>query len=291
MSAAGSKIAFLGLGAMGSRMAARLLATGHELTVWNRTDAATDALATAGARIAATPRDAAAGQDIVIAMLRDDAAAAEVWLGAEGALAGMPSGAVAVECSTLSLPGVQALSRAFDSAGRVFIDAPLAGSRPQAEAGTLIFLTGGDAGVIDRLRPVLMAMGGAVHHAGPSGAGCLAKLYVNAMFGAQLALTGEFVGMIRKAGLDPAPVIAAYVETPVASPALKLAAPTMLGNAFPAAFPIDLVAKDFAMVARTGSEVGATMPVSGEIGSVFSAARDEGLGELNATGIVKRYSS
>lgn len=290
MSAAMGKIAFLGLGAMGSRMAARLLAAGHELTVWNRTAAATAGLAALGARAVQTPRAAAEGQDIVIAMLRDDAAAAEVWLGAEGALAGMRPGAVGVECSTLSLPGVQALALAFDNAGRPFVDAPLAGSRPQAEAGALIFLAGGDAGVIDRLRPVLLAMGGAVHHTGPSGAGCLAKLYVNAMFGAQLALTGEFVGMIRKAGFDPAPVIAAYVETPVASPALKLASPAMLGNAFPAAFPIDLVAKDFAMVARTSREVGASVPVSGEIGSVFSAARDEGLGELNATGIVKRYS-
>ena len=291
MSAGGRRIAVLGLGAMGSRMAARLLAAGHELTVWNRTAVAAEALAAAGARVAATPRAAAAGQDIVIAMLRDDAAAGEVWLGAEGALAGMPPGAVGVECSTLSLPGVQALARAFDGAGRAFVDAPLAGSRPQAEAGTLIFLAGGAADVVDALRPVLMAMGGAVHHAGDTGAGCLAKLYVNAMFGAQLALTGEAVGLIRKAGVDPAPIIAAFGETPVASPAVKLAGPAMLGHAFPAAFPIDLVAKDFAMLARTAEGVSAPVPVSAELGRVFAAARDEGLGDLNITGIVRRYSA
>lgn len=286
-----SKIAFLGLGAMGSRMATRLLAAGHELTVWNRTAAASEELAAKGARVAETPHAAAARQDIVIAMLRDDAAAVEVWLGTDGALAGMEPGAVGLECSTLSLPGVQALAHAFGDVGRAFVDAPLAGSRPQAEAGSLIFLTGGNADAVDRLRPVLLAMGGAVHHAGPSGAGCLAKLYVNAMFGAQLALTGEFIGMIRKAGFDPASIIAAYAETPVASPALKLAGPAMLGENFPAAFPIDLVAKDFAMVARSGEEAHAPMPISAELGRVFTAACAEGLGDLNATGIVKRYSA
>lgn len=285
------KIAFLGLGAMGSRMAARLLAAGHELTVWNRNAAATAPLAAQGARVAPTPRAAAAGQEIVIAMLRDDEAATEVWLGAEGALQGMERGAIGVDCSTLSLPGVLTLVSAFSDAGRAFVDAPLAGSRPQADAGALIFLTGGEADVILTLRPVLLAMGASVQHAGGSGAGCLAKLYVNAMFGAQLALTGEFVGMIRKAGYDPAPIIAAYAETPVAAPAMKLAGPAMLGDAFPAAFPIDLVAKDFAMLARTGGQANARMPVSDEVGRVFAAACAEGLGPLNATGIVKRYAA
>lgn len=286
-----TKIAFLGLGAMGSRMAERLLAAGHELTVWNRSSAAIEELAAKGALVAATPRTAALGQDIVIAMLRDDDAAIEVWLGANGALAGLEPGAVGVECSTLSLPGVQTLSRAFGDLGRAFVDAPVTGSRPQAEAGSLIFLAGGDAKVVERLHPVLRAMGSAVHHTGASGAGCLAKLYVNAMFGAQLALTGEFIGLIRRAGFDPTRIIAAYAETPVAPPALKLAAPSMLGESFPPAFPIDLVAKDFTMVARTGEKASAPMPVAAEVGRVFAAACDEGLRDLNATGIVMRSAS
>lgn len=286
-----TKIAFLGLGAMGSRMAARLLAAGHDLTVWNRSAAATGQLAALGARVAPTPRAAAARQEVVIAMLRDDAAAAEVWLGADGALRGIEPDAVGVECSTLSLPGMLALVRAFADAGHPFVDAPVVGSRPQADAGALVFLTGGAADVIQQLHPVLLTMGAAVQHAGGSGAGCLAKLYVNAMFGAQLALTGEFVGMIRKAGFDPASVIEAFAQTPVASPALKLAGPTMLGDTFPAAFPIDLLAKDFAMLARTGGHTNARMPASEEVGRIFAAACREGLGPLNATGIVKRYDT
>lgn len=285
-----AKIAFLGLGAMGARMAARLLTAGHDLVVWNRTAARAGELAAKGARVAASPRAAAEGQDIVFTMLRDDEAATEVWLGADGALAALGPGAIGVDCSTLSLPGVQRLAGAFASAGRAFADAPLAGSRMQAESGSLIFLAGGALADVERLHPVLLAMGGAVHHAGPTGAGCLAKLYVNAMFGTQLALTGEFIGLIRKAGFNPAPIAAAYAETPVASPALKLAAPAMLGDVFPAAFPIDLVAKDFAMIARTGAEVTAELPIASEVGRVFAAGRDQGLGDLNATGIVKRYT-
>lgn len=284
-----TRIACLGLGAMGSRMAARLLEAGHELTVWNRTAAATADLAARGARVAQTPRAAAVGQQIVLVMVRDDDAAAKVWLGADGALAGLEPDSVGVECSTLSLLGVQALARAFDAAGRVFLDVPLAGSRPQAEAGALVFLAGGAADAVERVRPVLLAMGGAVHHAGPTGAGCLAKLLVNAMFGAQLALAGEFVGLMRKSGFDPAPILAAYGETPVASPALKRTAPEMLGTAFPPSFPIELIAKDFAMIERSGHAVGAALPVSAETGRSFAAARDAGLGDLNATAIVQRY--
>ena len=292
MSGAGvARIAVLGLGAMGARMSARLLAAGHAVTVWNRSAARAADLQAMGARVAATPRAAAEGQDVVLAMVRDDAASAEVWLGPEGALDALPADAIGVECSTLSLPGLRALGAAFAAAGRAFVDAPLAGSRPQAEAGSLIFLAGGAAADVDRLRPVLLAMGGAVHHTGPVGTGCLAKLYVNGLFGAQLALTGEFIGLIRRAGFDPAPLIAACAGTPVAAPALKLAAPAMLGTDFPAAFPIDLVAKDFAMIARTGQEAGARMPVTAETGRVFAAACDEGLGDLNITGIVRRYTA
>lgn len=284
-----AKIAFLGLGAMGGRMAARLLTAGHDLSVWNRTAARATDLASRGARVAATPAAAAEGRDIVFAMVRDDAAAADVWLGAEGALAALEAGATGVECSTLSLPGTQRLAGSFAAAGRRFVDAPVAGSRPQAEAGALVFLAGGAAADVERLRPVLLAMGGAIHHTGPTGAGCLAKLHVNALFGAQLALAGEFVGLFRRAGFDAAPLLAAVCETPAASPALRQAAPAMLGDAFPPVFPIDLLAKDFALIGRTGAQARADLPVAAAVGRILAAACAEGLGDLNATGIVRRY--
>lgn len=285
-----ARIAFLGLGAMGARMAARLIGAGHEVTVWNRTPERAAPLVEFGARSVSTPALAAEGQEFVIAMVRDDAAAEQVWLGPDGALSAMAPGAIGVECSTLSLPGVQTLAAAFAAKGQSCVDAPLAGSRPQAEAGALIFLAGGAAETIAATSPVLLAMGGAVHHAGPVGAGCMAKLLVNAMFGAQMALMGEMIGLIRAAGFEPGPVMDAYAATPVASPALKLSAPAMLGDAFPPAFPIDLVAKDFAMLARTAEAAGAKAPVAERTGAVFAHARDAGLGDLNITGIVRSYA-
>lgn len=284
-----ARIAFLGLGAMGARMAKRLIAAGHDVTVWNRTPKRAKALSEVGATVASTPASAVTGCTIALSMVRDDDAARAVWLGPNGALAGLERNAVGVECSTLSLPGIQHLAAAFATAERTFVDAPLAGSRPQAEAGSLIFLVGGAEAVIKQLAPVLLTMGGALHHAGPTGAGCLAKLFVNAMFGAQLALAGEFIGLFRRAGIDPAPLIEAYAGTPVASPAMKAAAPSMLGDSFPPAFPIDLVAKDFLMIDRTASALDAAVPLAAATGQIFAAACGEGLGEQNATGIVRKY--
>lgn len=284
-----AKLAFLGLGAMGSRMAARLIAAGHEVTVWNRSPAATEALAAAGATVARSPRAAVTGAQAVFSMVRDDDAAKSVWLGEAGALAGMEPDAIGVECSTLSLPGVRHLNEAFAKADRSLVEAPLAGSRPQAEAGALIFLTGGAAQDVEQIGPLLLAMGSAVHHVGPVGAGCLAKLYVNAMFGAQLALTAEFLGVMEGAGIAPEPVLAAFGETPVASPAAKASAQAMLGQDFPPAFPIDLVAKDFALVGRTAAGCGAVVPVTSAVGAVYADARDQGLAGLNITGIVRHF--
>lgn len=279
-------IAVLGLGAMGSRMAAKLIDAGHEVTVWNRSQAHPTPQ---GATRAASPADAAAGASLVISMLRDDAASQAVWLGEGGALASLPENAVGIECSTLSMPFVSELGEVFAKAGRAFLDAPLAGSRPQAEAGQLIFFVGGDPQALETARPALEAMGAAVHHAGAAGAGALVKLMVNALFGAQLALLGEVIGMARRSGHDVARAVEILGATPVASPAAKLSAGAMLGEAFPPAFPIDLVEKDFGLLAASAAALGASVPLGEATRAIYAAAKGEGYGEDNITGIVQRY--
>jgi 3-hydroxyisobutyrate dehydrogenase len=128
-----AKIAFLGLGAMGARMASHLIAAGHELIVWNRNAAKATALVQKGARSASSPRQAAQGAEIVFAMLRDDAASRHVWLDKEdGALTAMTSQAMAIECSTLGLDWVRELARHCQAREIAFLDAPVSGSRPQA---------------------------------------------------------------------------------------------------------------------------------------------------------------
>src|SRR5579864_5429565 len=167
-----AKIAFLGLGAMGSRMAGNLLKAGHAVTVWNRDPSKVTPLAALGAVIAGTPKAAVPGAEIVIAMVRDDGASQRVWLDPEsGALGGVGRQAIAIESSTLTVGWVKTLSAAAAGRGVSFLDAPVVGSRPQAEAAELTFLAGGDSSVLARAEPVLRVMGSAVHHVGSSGAG------------------------------------------------------------------------------------------------------------------------
>ena len=198
-----AKLAFLGLGAMGSRMAANLAAAGHDLAVWNRTADRASSLASSGARVAATPREAARDAEFVVAMLRYDEASRAVWTAPEtGALSGMPAAAVAIECSTLSLAWTQELAAACSARGQAFVDAPLAGSRPQAEAKSLIFLAGGEPGPVERVRPILLQTGATLHHVGPAGTGMAVKLAVNTLFATQVAAMAELLEIMRKAAHD-----------------------------------------------------------------------------------------
>jgi 3-hydroxyisobutyrate dehydrogenase-like beta-hydroxyacid dehydrogenase len=285
-----ANISILGLGAMGSRMAANLMNAGHAVTVWNRNPARAAQLVASGAKLASTPRTAAMGANIVIAMVRDDAASRAVWLDpSTGALAGMSRDAIAIESSTLTVNWVRELSAAAAKLGVAFLDAPVAGSRPQAEAGQLIYFVGGEASVFARVEPVLKVMGGAVHHAGATGSGAGVKLMVNALFGIQLATMGELIGFAKKLELDPMKAIDILGATPVCSPAAKLAAGAMLAGNFTPMFPIELVEKDFGYVVDEAYRIGATVPVSLATRAVFGYAKSDGLGEENITGIAKLF--
>lgn len=275
---------------MGSRMAARLLGAGHELTVWNRSAERAKALADRGAKVCNTPRSAANGAEVVFSMLRDDEASQSVWLDADiGALSGMSEDAIGVECSTLSVPYLRMLSAHFEQEGRAFLDAPVAGSRPQAEAGQLIFMVGGENAAMESVRSILIQMGGAIHHAGGAGAGMTVKLMVNALFGAQLAMIAELIVFAQRHGIDPAKAVNVLGETPICSPAAKGAAAAMLANAFAPAFPIELVAKDFGLIARSSASVNAATPLSKATQKLYEMAVAKGLGRDNITGIIQLY--
>ncbi|MGB0696539.1 MAG: NAD(P)-dependent oxidoreductase [Rhodospirillaceae bacterium] len=281
-----TKIAFFGLGAMGSRMVTRLLAAGHSVTVWNRTAEAALPLVQQGATQAATPAEAARGATMVLAMLRDDQASRAVWLDPDnGALSGMVPGTLAVEMSTLSLDWVAALAKAVQEKGGVFADAPLAGSRPQAEAGALIFFTGATPEVQTLLEPVLRAMGQAVHAMGPVGSGMAAKLAVNGLFGAQLAILGEVLALGQRNGLVPEQLLAALAQTPVLSPASQGAGQAMCAGQFAPQFPIALVAKDFGYVLDAAGPDPAALPLLAATAERYRAADSQGLGGQNITAL------
>jgi 3-hydroxyisobutyrate dehydrogenase len=268
-------ITFLGQGAMGVRMADRLKAADHTLTRWNRTGAAQ------------TPCEAVADADIVIAMLRDDEASRAVWCDPDtGALAGMRSDALAIESSTLTVGWVRELAAAAAVQGRAFIDAPVLGSLPQAEAGQLIHLVGGTETDIARAAPVLAAVGQKLLHAGPVGHGAALKLVANTLFAAQVALVAELIGRGRTFGLDPAAMIAALGETRLLSPAAAGAGGLMLAGRDAPMFPVDLVRKDLGYATDA-----ATMPVAAGAMAAFERAEAAGLGGSNISAVHRLYAA
>jgi len=285
-----SHIAVLGLGAMGSRMAANLLAAGHQVTVWNRTPAAAEALVSQGAVQAFTPKQAAEGADFVIAMLRDDVASRQVWLDADtGAILSMKPGAIAVESSTLSPDWVKELGMRLEVKDISLLEAPVSGSRPQAEAGQLVYLVGGDEQVLERSRSLLETLGSALHHVGGLGNGALVKLTTNALLGIQVAALAEIIGLLKHNGVDPAQALKAMSATSVWSPVATVMSNSMLNNNFAPMFPVELIGKDFGYALQAAGSL-SSAPTTTAVRDVFRLAMAQGLGQENMTSIVKLFS-
>lgn len=286
-----SRIAFLGIGAMGGRMARRLIAAGHALQVWNRTPEAAAPLQAAGARLAESPRACAREAEIVFSMLTDDAASRSVWLDEGiGAMAGVSPGALVVECGTVTPAWISAFGAAAQAARALPVDAPVAGSRPQAEAGKLIFFLGGAPAARAALRPTLSSMAGAVHEIGDLGQGARMKLAVNALFAGQVALAAELSAFLAAGGLPAGSATDILAALPVTSPAMAAALSGMASGAFAPQFPIDLMEKDLRYIAETARAQGGVTPVSVAVGERFAAAQAAGHGAENITAIARLYS-
>ena len=284
------RIAFLGLGAMGARMAANLTKAGHDLVVWNRSSGPAEALRAAGATVAATPRTAADGADFVISMVRDDAASRAIWLdGTSGALGGLRPNALAMECSTVTPSWVAELAAAVQGQGCSLLDAPVAGSLPHAEAAQLIFLVGGDGKAVADAAPLMEAMGGAIHHIGPTGGGAVMKLAVNALLSIQASALAELLGFLTRSGLDPARAVGILAGMPVVSPAAAGLAKLMVGRNFTPMFPIALVEKDLGYALASADQTGGDLPTTRAVHDVFVRALALGHGGDNISGVVRVF--
>jgi len=285
------RVSVLGLGAMGARMAKRLLDAGHAVTVYNRSPGRDDALAAAGAARAGSPREAAAGAELVIGMVRDDEASRAIWCDADdGALGGMRSGTVAVAASTLTPGWVGELAAAASAADVRFLEAPVVGTRPHADAGQLVVLAGGDLETLEVARPALEAYAGAIKHLGPIGAGATMKLVVNTLFATQVAAYGEALGVLAKAGVPAATAAERLKGLPITSPALQRVLGLMAEGAFSPNFPVHLVAKDLRYAAAAAEAVGADAPLTRAAGAVYARAEGEGHGDIDVSGIATLFT-
>ncbi|MFK7846940.1 MAG: NAD(P)-dependent oxidoreductase [Rhodothermales bacterium] len=285
-----TKIGFIGLGAMGLRMATRLNAAGYDLAVYNRSRGPADQLADLGARIADSPREAATDASVVISMVTDDEISSIVWMDEEsGALGGMKNGAVAVESSTLTPALSKKLGKAAGKHGIRFLEAPVVGTRPHAERGQLTYLVGGEADTLEAVREVLSIMGAVVHHVGPVGTGMSMKLAVNALFAIQVAALGEVIPALERSGIAKEEAVAILNSLAISSPVAQHIAGRMLEGGFAPNFPIDLVEKDLRYCIEMAKAPGASNPIVQRTGAVYQAAQKRGFGGDDISGIIQQY--
>jgi 3-hydroxyisobutyrate dehydrogenase len=281
------RVAILGLGIMGGGMAANWLAKGFEVSVWNRTASKAQALAAKGAKVAATPRDAAQGADFIFAMVSDDEASRNVWLGPDGGLAGAKSDAIGVESSTLTPDWVRELGRQAHAKGCGFLDAPVGGSRPAAEAGELRFFVGGDPQTYEAARPALAAVGSKMDLLGPLGAGATWKLINNQLGAGQIAALAEALEVAKRAGFKNEQISELILGGPAASPMVKLKLPRMLAQDFePADFALNLMLKDARYAAALAQSLAAPAGMIEGAAEAFARADAKGLGAKDIAAVV-----
>ena len=285
-----SNIAFLGMGAMGTRIATHLLADGHSLRVWNRTLERCQPLVDQGATVHDSPVQTAETADVVIVMVADDEASRQVWLNeTAGAMGGLQEGAVALEYSTLTPSWSLELAGIMSDLNHSFLAAPVVGSRPQAEAGQLIQLVGGDPATLAAVQSILASHSAVIHPVGDVTASMALKLAINTLFGIQVAALGEALGLLQETGMSPSTAIGWLNQMPIASPALKGIGALMVAQNHVPRFPIDLVEKDFRYAELLAQASGAPVPTIKAVHSIYQQAQQSGYGADNIAGIAQLY--
>jgi 3-hydroxyisobutyrate dehydrogenase-like beta-hydroxyacid dehydrogenase len=284
-----AKVAFLGLGVMGGPMARHLAGKGHEVTVYNRTPAKAQAwVAAHGGAHAATPREAARGQEIVFACVGNDDDLRSVTLGADGAFAGMEKGAVFVDHTTASAEVARELNEAAQAAGLAFIDAPVSGGQAGAENAALTVMCGGDAEVYARVEPAILCFARASRLMGPAGSGQLTKM-VN-----QIAIAGvvqglsEAVHFAKRAGLDVESVLEVISKGAAGSWQMENRGKTMVAQKFDFGFAVDWMRKDLGILLAEARRNGAQLPVTALVDQFYADVQAMGGSRWDTSALIAR---
>ncbi len=271
-------VGFIGLGHMGGNMAARLLAAGHEVYGEERHREHARQLEQAGLRWRDTPREVAEAAEIVVTSLPDDAALEAAASGPDGILAGLAAGKVWVDVSTVSPRVSRALAERVRATGAAMLDAPVSGSVPQVQAGTLTIMVGGDEHAYRRVEPVLRELGTPTR-IGANGQGLALKLAINISLAVQMLAFGEGLLLAARDGVDPKLAIEVMKESPIGSPMLKARAPLVLDLPEEAWFDVALMHKDIALALAMARELEIRLP-SGEVADqVLTHAEQLGYGQ------------
>jgi 3-hydroxyisobutyrate dehydrogenase len=285
-----TSVAFLGLGVMGGGMAGRLLSAGFPVSVWNRSADRAEAFRERGATVAQSPRDAAAGADVIISMVADDEASRDVWLGAGGAIGGARQGTLLIESSTVSPRWIAELGTEALACGCEVLDAPVTGSRTQAASGELLFLVGGEAEPLERARPVLTPMSRDILHVGPLGSGARLKLINNFICGVQAAALAEGLAFVEKSGLDFDAALTVLQNGAPGSPLVKAVSNRMATRDYTVFFKLALMRKDLDYAIAEGARHGLDLTTAENARALFDRAVGQ-WGELDFSAVIESLRS
>ena len=281
------RVAILGLGLMGSGMARRLLGAGFPLTVYNRSADKAASLVAEGARLAASPGDAAAGAEFIVSMVADDAASRGLWFGEGGALGNVSPGAIVIESSTVTTGWINELANAARAKDVDLLDAPVTGSRTQAASGELNFLVGGSESALERARPLFAAMGRTATRVGPTGSGALLKLINNFLCGVQAVSLAEALALIESAGLDRDVATQVLANGAPGSPLLKTLSQRMTAQDYTPHFHLSLMRKDLEYSLKEGEQRGVRLSTAQSALEAFERAVASGHGMQDVSAVVE----
>lgn len=286
-----STVAFLGLGIMGRGMVGNLLKAGHDVTVWNRSPEPVAALVDDGASASPTIAECVAGADFVLYCLADDAAVRAVVLGEGGLASAVSPSSTVIDLSTISPEASETERAAFERRGVPFLDAPVFGSKGEAESGGLWVVAGGDPAVFEAARQVLEPISATVHHMGPAGSGVRMKLVGNLVVVSQLLVLGESLTLARKAGLDLSKVLDVLSVTDFRSPIFDGVGPAVLADDYSPSFALKLMQKDSRLIRSFAADLDAPVPGLDPAIRYVDAAMERGWGEENASALIKAVAA
>jgi len=271
------RVAFLGLGIMGRSMAANLVKAGHEVAVWNRTSGKD----VEGARSAASPADAARGVEVAWLCVSDTKAVESVLFGADGVEAALAPDMIIADSSTISPSATERFAQRVKARGVDYVDAPMTGSKIAAASGSLIFMVGGDAAVIDRLHPLFQAMGKQVFHMGETGKGQATKLVMNLQIALIYEGFAEALTLATKLGVDAEKLVPLVQASMVRSGVVDYKAPFIMKRDFSPNFPLRLMFKDIHLALEAAREARVRLPGLEAVEEVYDLAAEEGQSDLD----------
>ncbi len=280
------RVGFLGLGTMGAPMATNLVKAGFPVTVWNRTPAKMQPLVQVGAKAGKGAAHVADEVDVVITMVSRPQDVEQVVLGPDGVLDGIRPGSVLIDMSTVSPATSRKLAGAVTTKQAEFLDAPVVGSKSPAAEGTLVILVGGLPSTLERVRPVLSAMGKTIIHAGAVGMGAALKLATNLMLAHLGAGFAEGLLLVQRVGLDPKRYLEVLEASTFRSPWYQTKGAGMLKRDFSPHFALQHMHKDLRLMSELADETGTAVPITKAVEQLFAASENAGKGELDYSAIL-----